>query len=219
MNSWHIQGRYDFSIPEAQRLSDLSGIDSDLEAVVRICARCEKLMNGMSKPTEADGLVWWEEMQALGDLTFAAVVRYGRTFASGVRRGIPSEWITLLPESLQESHTYFKALRDKYVAHSVSQLEDNQVFVMLAPQFSEDQEPTHITVDRGHLITLALPDIRRLAALAEALRKLVLTEVESETSRLLELARSMPIAEIKSRSSDSVPIPGKAETFKVRKKF
>ena len=219
MNSWHIPGRYDFSIPEAQRLSDLSGIDADLEAVLRICARCEKQMKEMPPPVEGPGMVWWEDVQALGDLMFAAVVRYGRTLSTGKREGIPADWINALPEPLRESHAYFKALRDKYIAHSVNQLEDNQVFVLLTPQFAEQQEPTRITVDRGHLLTIGQSDLRRLVGLVEALRKLVTNEVESETSKVLAIARAMPIEEIWARSTESVAIPGKAETFKVRKKF
>jgi len=219
MNSWHIPARYDFSIPEAQRLSDLSGVDSDLEAVLRICGRCEQVTKNLPQPTETNGLAWWEEIQALGDLMFAAVVRYGRTLNSGAREGIPFDWISSLPEDLQQSHEYFKALRDKYIAHSVSQLEDNQVFVMLAPQFAEQQEPTHITVDRGHLVALGLPELRQLASLAEALRRVVAEQMDQETSKLLEIARAMPIAEIRERSTKSAPIPGKAEAFSVRKRF
>ncbi len=219
MNSWHIPGRYDFSIPEAQRLADLSGIDSDLEAVIRICTRCENLMAQSGNPSEEKGLAWWDDIQAISDLVFASVVRYGRTFASGVRQGIPPDWITTLPEPLQGSHSYFKALRDKFIAHSVNQLEDNQVFVMLTPQFSEHQEPTHITVDRGHLLTPPQGKIKELATLAEALRKIVATEIVSETSRLLAIARQLPIDEIRARTTESLPIPGTAETFKVRGKF
>ena len=219
MNSWHIPGRYDFSVPEAQRLADLSGIDSDLEAVVRICARCGRLMEDLAKRPESDGVALWDDMQALGDLMFAAVVRYGRSFASGARQGIPSDWIALLPATLQETHSYFKALRDKYVAHSVNQLEDNQVFVMLTPQFAEQQEPTRITVESGRLIALGQADLQCLASLVEALRKMVADEVESETSKLLTIARQLPLEEIISRGTESGPIPGKAETFKVRSKF
>ena len=146
MNTWHIYGRYDFSIPAAQKLSDLSGIKSDLEAVIRICARCEKLTKEITFPEKKGGLEWFDEIQTVGDLAFAAVVRYGRTFNTGTRSGIPAAWITSLSSDLQKEHVYFKNLRDKYIAHSVNQLEDNQVFVMLSPQFSEDQRPTSITV-------------------------------------------------------------------------
>lgn len=219
MNSWHIPGRYDFSIPEAQRLSDLAGVDSDLEAVLRICAWCEKVTKDLPQPTETNDLGWWEEIQALGDLMFAAVVRYGRTLNSGAREGVPFEWISSLPEDLQKSHEYFKALRDKYIAHSVSPLEDNQVFVTLTPQLAEQQEPTHITVDRGRLIALGFTELRQLASLAEALRKVVAEQIDLETSKLIEIARAMPVAEIKARSTKSASIPGKAETFRVRKRF
>ena len=219
MNSWHIPGRYDFSIPEAQRLSDLSGIDSDLEAVLRICARCEKQIKEMPPPVEGPGMAWWEDVQALGDLMFAAVIRYGRTLSTGKREGIPADWINSLPVPMRESHAYFKALRDKYIAHSVNQLEDNQVFVVLTPQFAEQQEPTHITVDRGKLITIGLSDLRRLVGLVETLRKVVANEVGLETSKVLAIARAMPIEKIKARNTEPIAIPGKAETFKVRKKF
>ena len=88
MNSWIVPGRYDFSIPEAQRLSDLTGVDVDLEATVRICERCDRLINELGAPPEGNPLPWWDDFQALGDLMFAAVVRYGRTFNSGVRQGL-----------------------------------------------------------------------------------------------------------------------------------
>ena len=219
MNSLQIPGRYDFSIPEAQRLSDLAGILADLEAVTRICARCERLMDGLGQPTEADGVAWLEELQSIGDLTFAAVVRYGRTLASGVRQGIPSDRLASLSADLQESHAYFKVLRDKYVAHSVSQLEDNQVFVFLSPQFAEQQEAAQITVDRGRLVTLGIADLRRLSCLAQGLNQAVAKEIESESSRLLEIARSMSIDSIRAHGAEAVPIPGNAHAFKVRKKF
>jgi hypothetical protein len=100
MNSWVVPGRYDFSIPEAQRLSDLAGVDVDLEATLRICERCDRLMDEHGTPAEGDALLWLDNLQALGDLMFAAVVRYGRTSNSGVRKGIPQEWLNSLPDGL-----------------------------------------------------------------------------------------------------------------------
>ena len=219
MSDFIIPGRYDFSVPEAQWLSDLASIDSDLEAVIRICNRCEKISGGVGLPAESASLSWLDDLLALGDLMFAAVIRYGRTLATGVRKGIPKSWIEALPEESRRCHEYFKALRDKYVAHSINQLEDSQVFVMLSPQFSEDQRPAHITVDRGRLVTLGASDIALLRSLAEKLRAVVTQEIESETARLLALAQQMPIAEIKARGSESVPIPSKAGAFEGRRPF
>ena len=219
MNSWVIPGRYDFSIPEAQRLSDRTGVDVDLESVVRMCSRCIRLINETAPPPENNPMSWWDDLQALGDLMFAAIVRYGRTFNSGVRKGIPQNWIDALPEELRTSHAYFKALRDKFIAHSVNQLEDNQVFVMLTPQFSEIQEPSHITVDRGRLLGISKEDTVNLKVLAEALRSRLSIEMEAESNRLLELARGMSVDQIRARSTESAPIPSKAATFKARSQF
>lgn len=150
MSDFIIPGRYDFSIPEAQRLADLSSIDADLQAVLRLVTRCEKVGAGVQKmPKTENDLTCYDEYMALGDLMFAAVIRYGRTYGPGVREAIPRSWIDALPEDLRRSHEYFKELRNKYLAHSVNQPEDCQVFVMLTPQFGENQEPTAITVDRG----------------------------------------------------------------------
>ena len=219
MSSLIFPGRYDFSIPEAQRLSDLTGVDVDLEATVRICERCDRLINELVAPPEGNPLTWWDDFQALGDLMFAAVVRYGRTFNSGVRQGIPQEWLGSSEKNLAESHLYFKALRDKYIAHSVSQLEDNQVFVILTPQFSEQQEPSHVTVDRGRLLGISKKDIQLLKTLANTLRKKLATEIDIESNRLLEIARGMPIEQIRTRTTESVPIPSSKAAFKVRSKF
>ena len=220
MNSWHIAGRYDFSIPEAQKLSDLAGIDVDLDAVIRICARCVAKAKEIAWPTEdSRDIRWYEELQSLGDLSFAAVVRYGRTFGSGTRSGIPAAWISTLPEALRDDHAYFKALRDKYVAHSVNELEDNQVFVLLKPQIGEHQEATSITVDRGRLVGIDPLKLETLSELASALKGMVVDAIDVETEMLLTVARSMRVEDIRARGTYSSPLPDKAATFKVRKKF
>ena len=188
-------------------------------AVVRLCGRWQKLAAEVGTPQEGNGIEWWERTQDLGDLGFAAVVRYGRTFGSGSRSGVSPKAIASLGKHYSASHAYFKALRDKYIAHSVSELEDNQVFVILSPQFGEPQVPGHITVDRGRLIGLGLPDITRLAALAEAVCGAVNAEIESESAKLLAIAISMSIEEIKARGSEAVPIPSKRAAFKVRSRF
>jgi hypothetical protein len=223
MSDFIIPGRYDFSIPQAQRLSDLAGIDADLDSVVRMTIRCEKIGRQLltNPATASPSLDWQEDLLALGDLMFAAVVRYGRTLGTGVRMGIPKVWIESLPERLRESHEYFKALRDKYIAHSVNALEDNQVFLLLSPQLPNDanQRPHSISVDRGSLVGLARSDLVDLRELATVLKSRVGSEIQKETEKLLELAKAMPLEEIKRRGSESSPIPGKGDTFKGRKSF
>ncbi|RYX80124.1 hypothetical protein EON83_29945 [bacterium] len=217
--TWHIDSRYDFSIPEAQWLADLCGVGSDLDSVIRLCKTVTTGAERLIRKPEEDALGWFDDIQMVGDLAFAAVIRYGRTLTSGIRDGIPREWIEELPAELKEAHNYFKTLRDKYIAHSVNALEDNQVFVFLKPQFSDAQEPSAITVDRGRLIAPGLKEIALLSEIATCLKQRVETEVASESARILEIARNMPIDEIRMRSKESLPIPGKQETFQPRSKF
>lgn len=220
MTFWTIEGRYDFSIAEAQWLSDLSGIEADLDAVIRLCRTCSAHYDRLNKkkPKE-DPLGWLDDMQMVGDLGFAAIVRLGRTLTSGRRNRIPTEWIDNLPAELKDAHKDFKTLRDKYITHSVNCLEDNQVFVILSPQYSKEQTPSSITVDRGRVVLLSQKKISLLNQLATELKALVEVEIKTESERLLTIAKEMPIEQIKSRGSDSVPVPGKPETYKQRSKF
>ncbi len=219
MSDWFIEGRYDFSVPEAQWLSDLAGIDADLDGVLRLCGTVQRLAARLGPPANERAAEWIDDFYLIGDIQFAAVVKYGRTLTSGVRKGIPRDWIDALPRELQNAHEYFKVLRDKFVAHSVSQLEDNQVFVMLAPQFSERQTPSHITVDVGRQHSIGSQEMNKLKELAEALRGRVKIEIESEQGRLLELARSLSIEEIKARGSKSAALPRRGAAFKPRSRF
>ena len=120
---------------------------------------------------------------------------------------------------MREAHQYHKTLRDKFVAHSVNCLEDNQVFVMLSPQFSAEQKPSHITVDKGRLLTPNIKDVDSLSALAMQLKTRVGIEIDSETSRLLQLAQGLPLDQIKQRGTESVPLPNKSGTYRTRQKF
>lgn len=109
--------RFDFSLLVAQRLSDLTGIKIDLEAVEKICNRlvAEKVKRVLRAGD--DGIAWMDEMFFSDALYAAAVVRFMRIHATGARTGIPGAWIDALPLALQAVHKHVKNLRDKFVAH------------------------------------------------------------------------------------------------------
>ena len=219
MNYWTIPGRFDFSVPEAQWISDLNGIAADLEASARLCKRFLVESKRLSKLPETDHGAWIEEFFSVGDIFFSAIVRYGRTFTSGTRSGIPSEWIAALSEEQQESHHYFKTLRDKFIAHSVNRLEDNQVFVVLKAGDDGGEVPDHIMVDRGRLLMPSHEEVEALNQLCTQLLARVEGEITMETERLLCLAKTIPVEELKTRGTEAVPIPKKEATFQVRKGF
>jgi hypothetical protein len=214
MNSFEIPGRVDFSISEAKWLADLHGIENDLRDTDKLCTKSLTLMRPL--PTgDADAAKWLEDSWLAGELSFAAVVKYGRTFGSGVRAGIPISWIDRLPVSHQQWHQYFKNIRDKFIAHSVNAFEDNQVFAQLSPQFAP-AEVSSITVDTGRFVSMSSSDVLSLKGLAGLLKQLVQHEIAQESSRLLQVARAMPLGDLLARSTDNRPLPRNEDVSKPR---
>lgn len=214
MSDFDIPGRVDFSISESQWLADLHGIANDLRDTQKLCTHSLALVRPM--PTKNESVAdWYNDTWLAGELSFAAVIRYGRTFGSGVRSGIPMSWINQLPARHQNSHRYFKDIRDKFVAHSVNSFEDNQVFAYLSPQFAP-VEVSSITVDTGPLVSLSGEETLRLKELAGALKQLVEHGITVETSRVLHIARSLPLAELLARDTDNRPLPATEDVGKRR---
>lgn len=218
-NATPLSVRFDFSVPAAQRFSDLVGIRMDLEAVSRICTRliAEKerrvAQPGDDPSVASDGLFFSDALYA------AAVVRLMRTHSSGARYGIPDAWINDLPSELRDVYDYVKAYRDKFIAHAVAPLEDNQVFVCV--QVSDDHPGviTQVTIDHGRVMSGGGLEAFALMQLAKALHRRVESEVEMEAAQVLEAARAIPIEDIVKRGSEPVPIPSPDSVSKGRKKF
>lgn len=198
--------RFDFSIPEAKWLSDLAGIRSDLEAVARTCERIQNDAGKFKFEPGIDIAALMDERMMAADLVCAAIVRFMRTHGTGVRAGIPAAWIDTLPIDLSKAHSYFKNLRDKFVAHSVNPLEDNQVFAWVKGYGTAGAQVTRIDASPGRYFPGA-DDAASLGRLANCLLERVSSEIEVESARLLDIARSLSISEICKRGTEEFPIP------------
>ncbi len=214
MNDFEIPERVDFSISEAQWLADLHGIESDLRGTDKLCTKSLALMRPLPEEN-LDAAERLENSWLAGELSFAAVVKYGRTFGSGVRAGIPITWIDRLPAPHQERHKYFKSIRDKFVAHSVNAFEDNQVFACLSPQFTP-AEVSSVTVDTGRFVSMSSSDVLSLKSLVGLLKQMVQHEIAQERSRVLQIARAMPLNELLARDTDNRPLPSSEDVSKSR---
>lgn len=212
---------HDFSVPEAQRLADLTGILLDLEAVEQLCSRLMAEVDAMKarpllevhviggEPEERRSVpnVGLEDWLFRDSLFAAAVVRYMRTHGTGVRYGIPVEWIGALPQSLQNGHKYLKNLRDKFIAHSVSALEDNQVQVFVRASDPYPSGVTGVSISPGRFYGGGDNDIALLQALVTSLRAKVKEEIRLETETVLSFARSLPRSVIQARGTEEGPLP------------
>lgn len=196
----------DFCISDAQWLSDLTGVHEDLVAVQRICKKVEEDSPKFKTGTGEDVLKLMEDRYLISDLLCAGIVRYMRTHGTGVRAGIPKEWLEELPPAFVKAHNYFKDLRDKMIAHSVNPLEDNQVLAWVKGYGTIEAHVTHVNVSPGRYLPGA-DDASFLNRLVGALLKRVKQEIESESARLLTVARGIPMDDLCMRSTEELPIP------------
>ena len=202
--------RFDFCIPEAKWLSDLTGIRNDLEAVVRVCDRIQRDESKFKFEPGVDAVAMMEERILASDLVCAAIVRLMRTHGTGVRSGIPAAWLGDLPIDLRNAHSYFKNLRDKFIAHSVNPLEDNQVFAWVKGYRTSEAHVTRIDASPGRFLP-GSDDAALLKRLANSLLERVSHELETESARLLAIARELSIDEVCKRGTEELPVPEPAK--------
>lgn len=196
-----------FCVKEAQLLADLTGVEVDLNATEDICALL--LTKTAEKQTD------WTLTEAL---CAAALIRYGRAFGSGIRAGVPHEIIALLSDELQETHQYFKNLRDRWIAHSLNAFEENIVHAYLVPEERGPKGIASISVQHQRVITLSSEDIARLKALAAEIRKHVTNYIEQEKRKVLEYAQSLPVDDFYTQKDPPAKAPG-GDARKLRKRY
>lgn len=173
----------DFQVSEAQLLADLTGVAHDLEVAVNMCG---VYLDYRDRGDIGD--LWQKQA-----LSMSAVTMYMRTVTSGVRQGVTESHLSQLEPHHQAFHKYIKALRDKWAAHSVNALEETRVVVYPIPEDRGERGVTQVSTQHRFTCSLSFDDARQLVALANEVKRLVDAEIDSEKTRLLEHARSLPV--------------------------
>lgn len=180
----------DFLLPakQAAALSSLGGFAADLEGVIANCDYLEELDDLANM-----NFLVWEAVSA------ASVVRYCRCFNEGLRTAQVrlSRVIAQAPAHLKDAHEYFKLVRDKHVAHSVNDYEQNDVVVRIDESLRESDEIRHIFLQHGRIFGLSFNDPALLRELARWVLERVNELIESEKQKLLMLVRKTPMARLK----------------------
>lgn len=167
-------------LPEAELLAELYSIVSDLEAAAEYCAKAAELE--LAKPRDfvlEEALVW------------AAVVRYGRCFTSGVRLRLRREDLASLTAEDLVEHDYVYALRNRFVAHSICPFEKTYV---TASAHEQDGVQLPITaVGPGHhRVLLEASTGKALESLIAKVKIEVKRRVVEEEKKLLGFIQSLP---------------------------
>ena len=188
------------NLSEAYHLADLAGIRDDLETADAICDLMLK-----EKIENKEGVIDFTMSQAL---LAAALVSYARPFTTGVRNTLHDKFTkSMLPFELHEKHQWAIHLRDKYVAHSVNAFEDNQVVASLFPEEHGHRGIFRITVRRTRLAALGENNVKDLKTLCAALIKEIDKLMKEENSKVLEVAKRIPVDQLYNLQPPSNPIP------------
>jgi hypothetical protein len=174
----------------------------DLGWVIEACDRLLARIDNLAGNTV--------ELEALES---AAIVRYARCFATGVRTAFRLDriWIERLPAELQAAHDLTYARREKHIAHSVNDWELNEVTAQLRIDEADGtKEVVAVSVRHHRAIGLARNGIDALRELAQAMRDLIKVEFDAERARVLPIARAIPMDELERRTAeDPAVIPGR----------
>lgn len=192
---------------EAELLASLEGILGDLDNAMTICERLEKELSDLSNI----------DFTVLEALNWAVLMKYARPFVGGVRAKIPEPVIEELTPEMKDDHEYFMDLRGKYIAHSVSALEENTVRAYLNPEEEGKQGVSHISVHRLRFASLSIDEVKELKSLCNYFVEKLQLLIEDEKRRVLEYLRSLPTNELYRREKHSRKALTREDAGKQRK--
>lgn len=200
---------FDFCVSETRYLADLYGIRGDLHAV-RISAEI------FLRLPQAESV---EQFFVKRALCWASIATYGRTFGIGIREPLPLRVIESLGQALAESHRYFKALRDRWVAHSVNNFEQSAVTIQASINADGAWDIASVGDKHSNVAMLSHSDMAKLLALSTALIDAVKGEIEREQARVLEIARSFDLSPLTSNPNAFSPPSEVEHHVRPRAKF
>lgn len=159
-------------LPEADRLADLAGIETDLKAC-RVY--CQKQLR--REPIKDD---FGAEVRESSGLTIAAFVSYARCFKSGVRSATGRELEASISETDRTHHKTIIDLRDKFVAHSINDLESHRLRIWLFPPGSP-KAISGVTIESDQMVTPPSAIFQTIIALCDKHIAWVETETQKES--------------------------------------
>lgn len=171
----------DIDIPEAELLADLNGIQNDLQDVLEFCNRYQKFF----LPGNFDDI----EIEIH---SIAILVKYARSFTTGVRTRIDNQILNQLSDEYSEMHRYFMSWRDKHIAHSVNVFEDNQV-IGNYEDGKEKEGIISISAQNTKVLGMNLSQVENIQQLVEEVLKLISLKVNEEKAKILELTKEIDV--------------------------
>jgi hypothetical protein len=197
----------DLHIPEAAELADLAGISWDL----RSARHFADLLNEQYAAERTN----WALVEAL---SIAVSVMYSRPFLGGVRRRLLEKDLAILNAAQRGIHDHLRAYRDKHVAHSVSELEENIPRAQYCEERVKEEGITSIAHASGRVASLSSADLEGVIELCGIFGNYIDELIDQEQKRLLPVVRAMPIDEVLAGGQKAFVVDVRAAVHERRKK-
>jgi hypothetical protein len=124
-------------------------------------------------------------------------VRYSRPFTnSKARRSLGEEALAVLTPEQVAKHRYFRAIRDKYVAHSENDFEDSRPIARFLQDRVREEGIEQIQCNHNRVLVLSQDDIDAIIELTTLLLGHVESRLEEEKKKVLAVVRAIPLDEI-----------------------
>jgi hypothetical protein len=166
------------SLPNAKRLADLNGIAIDLRTCRDYCERYLRVFANILQPNE--------ESKHLECISVYVFVKYGRCFKGGVRSKTAEGIMANQSPDDRKLHQLVLDIRDKYIAHSVNDLETHKVRVWLNPE-EEGRRIDNVNVESQYLAGPEPQLFERLKELIDKHLSWIDREQRKEEEELTEL--------------------------------
>ncbi|MDZ4073313.1 MAG: hypothetical protein U1E04_01035 [Hylemonella sp.] len=176
----------DLHMPEASLLADLNGIVGDLQKAREYAEMMVQAQLGGPS----------HNMLLVEPLCIAMTVTYARVFSSGVRHSLQETDLHGLSETQRETHQFLRDFRDKHVAHSVNEFEENSARACYCVERLHDEGFTSIGYGGGRIASIGGDFVHGLIEITRLLETHVRKQIAVEEQKLLSTVRAMPIKEV-----------------------
>ncbi len=180
--------KLDGRLPVAQRLADLASLHFDLLAAERLCELYQREWAKRSFNPEI-----------VSAICIAAIMRYGRTFGTGVRPPLLRSIIGSLSPALRTVHSQFKDLRDKWIAHSVNDMEETRIVIEVRRESPSKLDVIDVFEEHQTIAAVSRQEIKHFARLLRAINKKLGRAIQTERAAVLQSLKALPAGEIARR--------------------
>lgn len=197
----------DLNIPEAALLADLNGVSVDLGSA--------KDMAQLLRDALDSGRPKWEIVEPY---SIAIAVRYSRPFVTGVRTRLGEQDLKIFSLAQRDAHERLRAYRDKHIAHSVNEFEENLPRANYCEERVREEGITSIGCSHSRVAGLSPRELDSVVELSTLMLKHVESRMAQEKTRLLSIVREMSLDAVLAGGQKGFTVDAKTPIDKRRKK-